>query len=115
MSLRERGYIMEAAADTTLKQLGGSGRLKAMIGAKDFMSDDGGKTLMFKFPNRGAGKPNYVKITLTSADLYDIQFGRITNKKAAGPALKKLKSYDGIYADQLKSIFEKETGLRLSL
>jgi hypothetical protein len=120
MSLRNRGYLTEAAADTTLKQLGGAGRLKAMIGAKDFMSDNGGRTLMFKFPNKGASKPNYVEITLTGGDDYDIQFGRITSKKdkvygVRTPVLKKLKKYTGIYADQLKKIFEKETGLYLSL
>jgi hypothetical protein len=121
MSLRRRGYLEEAAADVTLKQLGGMKRLKVMIGAKDFVSDNGGKTLIFKFPNRGAKKPNYVKITLTGRDDYNVEFGRISSKKSKDfpsirtPVYKKFKTYRGVYVDMLYDIFEKETGLYLTL
>ena len=113
--------IAESAADIILKQLGGRNRLSAMIGARDIFSDDGGKTLVFKFPNRKKSAPNYVKITLTSMDLYDIEFGRITMEKDKDwpgiktPKYKKLKTFDDIYADQLVDIFEKTTGLYLRL
>lgn len=110
----EKTALEEAAADTTLKQLGGRNRLKAMIGAKDIFSDDGGKSLVFKFPNRLKSKPNYVKITLTGRDDYDIEFGRITKKKGI-PEYKKLKTLNGVYADQLVSVFKDQTGLDLRL
>lgn len=117
--LLERLSLKEAVADTILKQLGGGNRLKAMIGARDIFSDDGGKSLVFKFPNRKKSAPNYVKITLTPKDLYDIEFGRITMKKEPGgfgikmPTYKKLKTHKGIYADQLVDLFERTTGLYL--
>lgn len=122
MSLRKRGYLQEgnSPADIILQQLGGAGRLKAMIGVKQFMSDNGGKTLILSFPNRAKGKANYVKITLTNRDLYDVEFGRKGMKKDKGlgikmPVYKKLKTVKGVYNDMLKNMFEKETGLRLSL
>ena len=122
MNLRRRAYLSEGQvpADIILQQLGGSGRLKAMIGAKDFMSDNGGKTLRFKFPNRSKSKPNMIKITLTSMDLYDVEFGRVGQKKDKLSGYKeltydKLKIVKGVYSDQLKGLVEKETGLRLSL
>ena len=122
MNLRRRAYLSEGQAptDIILQQLGGSGRLWSMIGAKDFMSDNGGKTLRFKFPNRSKSKPNMIKITLTSMDLYDMEFGRTGMKKdpnfpIKSPSYTKMKTIKGVYDDMLKGIFEKETGLRLSL
>ena len=73
-------------ADITLRQLGGRGRLNAMIGAKDFFSDNDGRTLTFKF--RLCKKANYVKITLNGLDGYDIEFvkiGRFNRKTFAPP------------------------------
>lgn len=120
MSLRRRGYLAESAADVILQQLGGMNKLKAMIGAKNVLSDNGGKTLLFEFPNRMRSKPNFIRITLTGRDDYDIEFGRWGRKKnkkfgIMEPHYKQLKTYRGIYADQLRGLFEKETGLRLSL
>jgi hypothetical protein len=95
--------IMESVADEIVRQLGGANKLKAMIGAKQFYSDNDGNTLVFKFPNpRG---PNLVKITLNGMDTYDIEFWRGT---------KKVKEMSNIYNDQLMDVFEKETGLYLT-
>ena len=126
------GQLLESqVAKTILQQMGGAGRIKAMTGAKHFMAD--GRSVSFKFPNKGAKKPNYVKITLTPADLYDIEFGRVGKRsmkisaqdkataKAKGWAIpqedyyEKLKTIKGIYFDQLIDIFEKTTGLYLRL
>jgi len=107
---RQREYLTEAPADIILQQLGGGNRLRMMIGAKHIYSDDNGKSLVFQFPNRLRSKPNYVKITLTSMDLYDVQFGRVGKK-----GFKKLKRYTMVYADMLKDMFEKETGLYIRL
>ncbi len=100
--------VMESSkvAETIAQQLGGLGRLKAMIGAKHFAYE--GKSLQFKFPNRRG--PNYVKITLAPDDTYTMDFGRIVKWD-----LKNKKTLKGIYFDQMKEVFERETGLRLSL
>lgn len=96
------------AAAITLSHLGGSCRLSAMIGAKNFASSDNGNSLSFRF--KGSKKANYVKITLNGLDLYDVEFGKIWNLtyKVKGES-------SNIYADSLKSVIEDFTGLYLSL
>ena len=109
-SLLSEGY--QQVAETILKQLGGGGRLKAMIGAKNFTSHpDGLGALSFQFPSPHRG-PNRVKITLDPSDTYTMEFGKITSR---GMKYQKTKEIEGVYNDQLRSIFEKETGLYLSL
>ena len=108
LHLKESVLSESEIAATILKQMGGSGRLKAMLGAKNFL--DHGKALSFKFPNRKSSRGNYVKITLRPDDTYDMEFSKIVKYDA-----KLVKKYSGIYADQLKSIFERQTGLRVSL
>ena len=98
----------ESIANTILKQMGGAGRLRAMIGAKHFV--DGGDTLSFKFPNRKRSRGNGVRVTLRPDDTYDMEFLSI-----AGSKIKTVKKYSGIYADQLISTFENQTGLYLHL
>ena len=86
-------------ANTILEQLGGTGRLVAMTGAKHFMVD--GPGVSFKFPNRAAGRPNHCKITLDGSDTYTVTFGRIVKFELRAPS-----TVEGIYADQLKGLFE---------
>jgi hypothetical protein len=93
-------------AKTILMQLGGSGSLKMMLGARDFL--DHGNALSFKFPNRRG--PNHVKITLESDDSYTVEFGRIVKY-----VLKNKKVHRGIYAETLGPLFTRETGLNLRL
>jgi hypothetical protein len=100
---------MANAASTTLAQLGGSGRLSAMINAKHFMSSNDGQTLTFKFS--GCRKANCVQITLNSMDTYDVEFVKISRKLTCSTAAE----YSGIYADNLKQTIEQFTGLYLSL
>jgi len=76
--------------------------------------------LVFKFSNRGAKKPNYVKITLNARDYYDIEFGRITMKKdpvlpIKMPEYNKLKTVKDVDVESLANTFEKNTGLYLRL
>ena len=63
-------------ADTIMDQINGR-RLVIMIGANTFQVQERG--LSFKFPRNHGGKKdaNYIKIQLNSADLYDVEFGRI--------------------------------------
>lgn len=97
-------------AKTILEQLGG-GRFKAMTGAKTFVGGAG--TLAFRLPGgRGFCKDgiNAVRITLTPADVYDVEFMRIR-----GLTVTTVNKSEGIYAESLRSMFERETGLRTSL
>lgn len=92
-------------ARTILQQLGGASRLKAMTGAYNFI--DTGKGLSFRIKN---AKANYIKITLNSLDLYNLEIGRIR-----GVDYKVVAEQNNIYADQLKGIIERVTGMYLSL
>lgn len=87
------------------KQLGGQNRLKAMLGARNFQAVKNG--LSFHLSNRTI---NYIKITLNSMDLYDIEMGLIR-----GDNYKVKSTHENIYNDQLKGIIEQETGMYLSL
>jgi hypothetical protein len=98
-------------AQTILEQMGGKGKIVAMTGARDFLILDRG--IQFSFPKAIAGI-NRVKIILTDADLYDIEFGSVRRKDGI-PTYTRRNLCEGVYADRLKKIFEKETGLFLSL
>ena len=92
-------------AKTILEQLGGSGRLRMFTGANNFVALKNGVT--FKIKNR---KVNFIKITLNSLDLYDVYFYKL----AAGN-LKLISEHNDIYFDELIPLFEKQTGMYLSL
>jgi len=105
----------QAPADIILSQLGGAGRLTAMIGAKNILSDNDGQTLLFKFA--GSKKANHVCITLTPADLYDVEFkkiGRMNTRNYEAPVTD-VASFAGVDATQLREIFESTTGVYLSI
>jgi len=95
-------------ANTILDQLGGTGRIAAMTGAKNFMVD--GPGVSFKFPNRDCKRPNWIKVTLDPSDTYTVTMGRIVKY-----ALRSSSTVNGIYCDGLVELFENATGLRLSL
>ncbi len=102
----------------------GHSRLVAMTGAKNLLQSPEGRFVSFRLPKAVRGI-NYVKITLNSQDLYDVEFGKVSNK--ACPEMKKLgikvmlPNYEvktvveGVYNDSLKACFERETTLLLSL
>lgn len=89
-------------------QLGG-GRFDAMTGAKQWVGGD--NWVQFKLPSNFAkNKINCVKITLTPADLYDIEYFNIR-----GMNVKIMAKSEGIYADMLRVNFTENTGLDTSL
>jgi len=98
-----RGGNIEVA-QTIATQLGGTSRLQAFTGAYNFGTS--GNNLTFRIKNR---KVNYVRITLNSKDLYDLQFGRVSGVKFTV-----IKEYNDIYNDQLVELFEQTTGMYLS-
>ena len=81
-----------------------------MTGARHMAFDADG-SLSFRLP---AGKINYVKITLNSLDLYDVEYRycKITMKKCVNDLIHESK---GLYFDMLRGDFERVTGLRTSL
>lgn len=102
-------------ADITLQQLGGSRRLGVMIGAKDFMSDNDGRTLIFKFMRTPSA--NAIRITLNGMDTYDIEFIKIgrRNPKTYETPVTTTSEHKNIYAEDLHSLFERVTGLALTI
>jgi hypothetical protein len=97
-------------ATTILAQLGGAGRLSAMIGAYNFMSD--GPALIFKFRAQASKGIKAIKVTLDPSDTYTVRFWRIGNR---GLNVQQVAEHSDVYADNLKTVIEYETGLRLSL
>ena len=105
----EEEPINEWKAEEVLQQLGGR-RFMAMTGAKNFVKNDPKKQITFKIGGGAKGGINYVRITLTSMDLYNIEF-----LKARGTDLKVVASEKGVYNDQLQQMFTKHTGMHTRL
>ena len=91
-------------AATIVAQLGGRNRLHIMTGAYDFFAVPSG--VRFKIKN---AKANYIKIVLGGNDLYKIEIGRIRGLKYTI-----VYEASGLYADMLKPVIEKYTGMYLS-
>jgi hypothetical protein len=95
-------------ADTIIAQLGGN-KFRAMTGAKSFMFNAAEKSLSMRI-GRNSKSVNYVKITLTAMDLYNVEYGRIHGMKYT------VKSTDTeLYNDMLCASFERNTGMATSL
>jgi hypothetical protein len=112
-------------ANTIIRQMGGQGKLRAMIGAHSWqMGGDEHDRNFVSFRFKGSRSFNYCKVTLDySNDLYIMSIGQIRNKreevapgiKISIPTYVERYSCDGLFSSQLKPIFERETGLDLSL
>jgi hypothetical protein len=83
----------------------GSNRLKAMIGAKQFLQSTEERWIRFKFMGG-----TYLRITLNAMDTYDLEFFKIRKHEKV-----QIKEFKGIYCDMLKYTFEGHTKLYLSL
>jgi hypothetical protein len=90
----------------TIRDQIGSGAL-FMIGAKNLL--DHGDALSFRI-GRNSKSVNYIKVTLTPADLYDIEYGYIR-----GTSYKVRETDEGMYFDMLRDSIERNTGLYTSL
>ena len=88
----------------------GTGRLKSMVGAKNFAYDGENSCVTFRFTAKAKNKANYCKITLNGSDLYDVEFGYVR-----GMDYTVRSTTENMYNDMLKEHFESETGLYLSL
>lgn len=92
-------------ANTILSQLGGS-RFVAMTGAKNFVAIE--KGLQASIGRGAKNKANKVRITLTPADLYDVEFYRFSSRTFDCPSVGKV---EGVDAESLARVFTNATGL----
>ena len=96
--------------NTIYRQLGGN-RFRMMAGAKDMVWDGDNKSLQMKIGRNSLGA-NYLIITLNANDLYDMRFeSRRWNRKTYDLNIKVKGEYNGLYAEQLQSVFTEATGL----
>jgi len=94
-------------AETIIQQMGGSGKLRAMVGATQFAFDDSGVRFSFK----GCRKANKCVVELTAMDTYNLKFYRYSPTKGT---CDEKQAYEGVYCDQLIELFEGYTGLYLT-
>lgn len=96
-------------ANTILDQLGNR-RFIAMTGARDFVGD--ASSLTFCIGRGAMNKANAVRITLTPADDYTVEFfafsSRTLNTRDCGKV-------SGVYAENLREVFTARTGFATSL
>ncbi len=99
-------------ADIILAQLGGSGRLSAMIGARQFVGD--ASSLTFKFQAPAKNKANCIVITLDAeSDAYTVRFCRVG--RAPLFTVAERGSVEGVSVSELRRTIETACEIRLSL
>lgn len=108
-SLKVEADYAKEVAETILNQMGGYGKLKAMIGIDQIaynQAPGGMYELVFHF--KGCPKYKFCKVLYNKGkDLYDLQLWKNSYKDK--------KEFENIFNHDLKPLFEKTTGLRLSL
>jgi hypothetical protein len=92
-------------ANTILEQIGG--KALYMFGTKNKVAIDRG--VQFKI-GRNAGKVTHVRVTLTPADLYDVEFLKVRGTKCTT-----ISTTEGAYADMLTDLISNATGMAASL
>ena len=96
-----------SVAKEILNQLGGN-KFRVMTGAKNFMGFSEG--LVMKI-GRNSSNSNYLKITLNSMDLYDMEFAKVSRMGEK----KSVTEYNNVYNDSMVEVFEKHTGMYTKL
>jgi hypothetical protein len=95
-------------ATTILEQLGGR-RFLVMTGARYLLAH--AAALSFQLPSNFARNGiNRVRIDLNAHDLYDVTFSRCRGIKSFYE-----QKVEGLYCDQLRSVFTETTGLEVTL
>ena len=96
-----------SVAREILNQLGGN-KFRVMTGAKNLMGFSEG--LVMKI-GRNSSNSNYLKITLNSMDLYDMEFAKVSRMGEK----KSVTEYNNVYNDSMVEVFEKHTGMYTKL
>ena len=99
---------LSPVAKTILDQMGGMRRLMMMIGARDFVY--GPKSISFRWPNKQRSKGNKLKVTLRGDDTYKVEFLNVAKYN-----VKVVKKHEGIHAEDLVELFERQTGWYLRM
>ena len=99
---------LSPVAKTILDQMGGMRRLMMMIGARDFVY--GPKSIAFRWPNKQRSKGNMLKVTLRGDDTYKVEFLNVAKYN-----VKVVKKHEGIHAEDLVDLFERQTGWYLRM
>ena len=94
-------------AKTILEHLGGN-KFRMMTGAKHLAGDENSLSMRI---GRNSSNSNYLKITLNSMDLYDMEFCKLTRMGEK----KSVTEYNNIYNDMLTDTFTSHTGMYTSL
>lgn len=79
-----------------------------MIGADNFVGS--ADSLQLKFKSRAKNGGNTLRVRLGADDTYTVEFWKVR-----GVSVSKLSEHSDVYADNLRTVFEHETGLYLSL
>jgi len=99
-------------AQTIIQQMGGLGKIRAMVNGRDFLILDAGVQFTFS----GKRGMNKCLVKLNTQDTYDVEFWYCKlNKKTYEFKSEMKKEYNDVYASMLIDIFESTTGLYLSL
>jgi len=96
-------------AQVVIQQMGGAGKLQAMIGAKNFIQSQKDNYLQFQYMTGAKNKANRLRITLNAKDLYDVEFFVVRK----GEKIVK-EAFEDVWNDQLIKLFEDSTSLYLS-
>ena len=94
-------------AKTILEQLGGN-KFVAMTGAKNFGGTEDSLSMRI---GRNSSNSNYLKITLNSMDLCDMEFCKLTKMGEK----KSVTEYKNVYNDLMRGTFTAHTGMYTSL
>lgn len=89
-------------ARTIANQMGGTGRLSAMLGANQFVAIENGLQFRYKMDRQA----NTCQIILDASDTYTMKFWKCSAKTC-----KEVASMSGLFFDQLQEVFTRQTGL----
>jgi hypothetical protein len=95
-------------ANLILQQLGGAGKLTAMLGAHSFSGEK--DRLRFKFKARAHQNIKCINIVLEPSDTYRVEFWSVR-----GINVTKVAEHTGVYCDSLIPLVESVTGLAVRL
>jgi len=108
MGVKMSKSASDAIGRTILQQMGGAGRLKAMLGMNYVRFLPSG--VEFSWPNKTRTKGNLVRVILEPSDTYKMEFFNATRGSR-----KLVKSLRDVYAEDLVHLFEHQTGWFLRL
>lgn len=84
-----------------------------MLGARGTVcASSDGRSLCFQI--KGCRHVNAIKITLDPSDTYTVEFRKIGNARS-GFRMSVVREVEGVYADSLHTLIERETGLATRL